>query len=900
MTIRNDIRKPWRVCMVLIAIAAGPASANEAATAPPPLPLLSPTALTADAGDGRAYLDWNPQIEDPRVVGWHVEQVAPVERRLTPQPLDAPRYVAHGLANGTAYTFGVVGVLADGVTPRSNLATVTPRETPETRIQPLGTKQLVRIGKFDDVQLAGPAVQVTFPDGQELIYDGFRPIAWRTRDGRDLLYPRHFGNGLDIGRFDERGLGLVIPPGGLVRDFNDIADGRWRIDGGGRFVYEDAQFGTEHPHITDPMTRPQRGARLSGPQWKAPQVDGDRVTFHYWLPIVVWGQRSLTYAMVWETWWPIERDRHGTPYHGLARRVEVEMPGAWKDGYQVMLNNGFGPDGSRDGVRSYSTGFRSPGHEIVDFSGDRNQHVAWQHGRAPRVGYGYHPNHDSLQSSPLIYYEWDGPQPGTLTMTARRLYYHCANRSTSYIEQGHDGVWPSLAWDLGAAGRRIEVDTIEYLYTHDRSRGLPQRFIDARFETFHDVSTRMGVQRELPHGRASLGLNRFAHPLGGLDKVVDRCLELLPGSGATDAGILMDLWVTSPYAVASRYRYDPDYAHNPEIRQQLTRLREAGLSPGYWFRPEFIKTSLVNVMSERFSTAHGWGFDGLVLPPVIERLQQEGFPEVRTHPEWIRRRRDGDAPHRTPYDWTPMRLSGGWWDQIMWPTLWMSRQLGFDWLLLDGGFGGMQGVDYAPLQADRVEEALPMQPFWWRMFRTLHHLDLRLRGECTVGWFGANVTLRGPGTKAFLWMYHAGYTGLHHGDDAPSALHRLYQLYNTTSIHEHRATSIPKRQDYAAVRRFAQTIYTRNGPPRWIEFVNLRPGDPVSVSTKPESTPIAGEPVQDADDSPPQTQTVRPWLWDAVIWHFEDGGSVRYPAYDEIDWQAYGLPDTEPVQPDRR
>ena len=52
------------------------------------------------------------------------------------------------------------------------------------------------------------------------------------------------------------------------------------------------------------------------------------MTFHYWQPLAAMGYRSWTYVLVWETWWPIERGRHGCKYHGLARLVEVEMPSA--------------------------------------------------------------------------------------------------------------------------------------------------------------------------------------------------------------------------------------------------------------------------------------------------------------------------------------------------------------------------------------------------------------------------------------------------------------------------------------------------------------------------------------------------------------------------------------------
>ena len=75
-----------------------------------------------------------------------------------------------------------------------------------------------------------------------------------------------------------------------------------------------------------------------------------------------------------------------------------------------------------------------------------------------------------------------------MTIAARSLYYHCANNSCSYIEQGADGVWPNLAWDLAVAGRCTAVDTVEYWYMSDMAQPLPQRFINARFETYGDVA----------------------------------------------------------------------------------------------------------------------------------------------------------------------------------------------------------------------------------------------------------------------------------------------------------------------------------------------------------------------------------------------------------------------------
>lgn len=536
----------------------------------PPLPVLSPTALCADAGEDRAYLRWNPQWEDDRVIGWTVRQLQPAEAELTREVLTEPAFVVHGLTNGASYTFTVAGVLKDGrLTPPSNLAIVTPRATGQAKVvnlKPRGRSSAAEsqsdtlsFGQFQNISFGQNAVKIIFPDGQELIYDNFRPMDWKARNGTHLLYPLPFGNGLDIGKFDDRGLPSVISP-----------DGPWQ----GPVASErrtDVQTGTKHPWLTEPMTPLVAGVNNNDarPRWFAPTVDGDQVTFHYWQPLVALGYRSWNFVLVWETWWPIERERHGTKYHGLARLVEVEMLSALRDGYQVMLNNGFGPSGSRQGVISYSTGFREPGHEVVDFSGERNRQVVFQSPKPPRRGYGYHPNHDSLQASPLIFYDWGA---GSLTITARSLYYHCANNSTSYIEQGADGAWPNLAWDLAVAGRRTAVDTVEYLYTADMTLPLPQRFINARFDAYGEVSRRMGVQAEL--GAVAMDAPHWQlKQEGGPVSFAQKYIAKLKDTGIDVLAMYHDTWQAVPVTVEDDYRLDEKHDSNPELKAMNAILK---------------------------------------------------------------------------------------------------------------------------------------------------------------------------------------------------------------------------------------------------------------------------------------------------------------------------------------
>jgi hypothetical protein len=838
---------------------------------PPPLPVLSPTALTGDPGDGRAYLRWNLQLEDARVVGWKVLQLAPEKAPITKEPLTEPHMVVSGLKNGTQYAFAIVGVLKDGgQTPESNTVAVTPQAVGTAKVVPVKRNEKIGFGEFQDITSGPMTARIAFPDGQQLVYDLCRPVDWMARDGEHLIYPKAFGNGLDIGQFDERGLPKIIPPGGL-KEGGPIG----RLPGytlGQGAEYRDAQFGLPHPHITDPLTLPvDLKPGDAKPKWFPPQVDGNRVTFHYWLPLAAMGYRSWTYVLVWETWWPIERDRHGCKYHGLARLIEVEMPSALNLGYQVMLNNGFGPGGSRKGVTYYGTGFREPGREIVDFSGDKNQKVVFQSPKPPRRGYGYHPNHDALQTSPLIFYDWG---KAGLTIAARSLYYHCANNSASYIEQGADGVWPNLAWDMAIAGRRTAVDTVEYLYTADIAQPLPQRFISARCEAYGDVSRRMGVQdsvgavaMDTPHGQ----IKREGGPLAFAEKQIKK----LDGSGIDVLAMYHDIWHAVPIEVDDAYRFDEKHDCNPSLKAMCDRFRAAGYQPGFWFRGDFTKTSIVSALSDHIPTADMYyGYEMAKYPDVSAILKERGIPLFREHTNWVRKCRDGSWPYNTPYQWVPMSLATEWWDRIVWPTLWMSARLGFTRVLVDGGFGGFQGVDYAPMLDGKAPGAVACQPYWWRLWRSMNHVGIKMYGECTVGWRGGNVVAGGPGDEYYQWMFHLGwYIGGGKALQTPELAHRTYQLYNSNQG----AAGSP------AVRRFARKFYEKNGPPDWMELKDLRQGVPVEMDAKVGDSPVAGAGTRATTAETVKIQ-VRPWTWTDVVWHYADGRSVVYPAYEKVDW----------------
>lgn len=305
------------------------------------------------------------------------------------------------------------------------------------------------------------------------------------------------------------------------------------------------------------------------------------------------------------------------------------------------------------------------------------------------------------------------------------------------------------------------------------------------------------------------------------------------------------------------------------------RIRAAGYHPGFWFRPEFVKTSLPAALSETIPTAEVYyGYDMCKYPNCVKLLHERGIPLFRENTGWVRRGRDGSWPSNTPYQWVPMSLATPWFDRIVWPSQWMSAKLGFERVLVDGGFGGLSGVDYAPMLAGKSAGAVPCQPYWWRMWRCLNHAGIRMFGECTVGWKGGSVVAGGPGDDLYAWMFQMGwFIGSQGAMQKPAEAHRLYQLYNC------------QRGDAgnAAVRRYARRFLETHRAPDWIELKDLRQLGPVDTEVRVGESPVAGEATRVTERATLKI-SVRPWTWTDAVWHYADGAAATYPAYDNVDW----------------
>ena len=218
---------------------------------------------------------------------------------------------------------------------------------------------------------------------------------------------------------------------------------------------------------------------------------------------------------------------------------------------------------------------------------------------------------------------------------------------------------------------------------------------------------------------------------------------------------------------------------------------------------------------------------------------------VRNNPKWIRVGRDGSHPSRTPYNWVPMSFTQeGWYNEVVYKNLVMMKKLGYTDVFQDGAFGCLAEIDYTGGKAH------PVQPYYWRYFRDIYRLGMRVNGECLIGWGNNTVGQINKEDMNHLWAYTHG---IHRGNRAgnvidwftPEMQHQTYQLYIGTYI------NLESAQKHGDVARYVRKFLQDNGHPDRVFLEGLR-------------------------------QENEKWIWDKVWWEYNDGKRVQYPNYEEI------------------
>jgi len=777
----------------------------------PKAPVLSPSGLDADAGDGKVYLEWNPNTE-PEVTGYNVYRWAGADgkkrTRLNARPIEATTFVDASAANDTPCSYAVSAVFKGGETPLSRTVAATPAKAAAAKVT-FGAPPIPATATRPEVKF-GNVITIEFANGHAIVFDVERMkwCDWRSPDGQHLLYPCPYGNPIDLCSYNN-------------------------------FGFSETQPATASSPAIPPRINLNYAPEFEGrvpARWLGQTVDGQRVMLSYRIPL--WGPGEAPdakgdtwiWATIRETWFPVSRKIGGTAYAGLARRIELDVPSFYnQDGFSMALNDAFGVDGSCDGCTTY---------RAHSWAGPRAEIVAWKAGESMsengkvRDAGNFHPTEQCLQTHPFVFI--DHPK-ATVIVAPRRQYYCTVYRCTNYAQHGHDGIWPNFLIDLAGSRGPLAVDTFEYLYSADRALQTPQRYLDARFYFFRRMAALYDLPPYLPSATcaSTLYLSR-EDPLAEAKSMAEGC-----GAQGTDLFVFYHpLWLSASYAMDEDYLTNPKLPENKVISNITAAFAEKGAKVSYWVRPEFVKSPRANILSDRFFTPY-YGYGNQAVPPLVPLLERRGLPMIRSHMEWLRKGRDGSYPAVANYHWTPMSMAGGWLDQLVWNTFRMSAQLGCRTVFFDGGFGGMNGVDYTP------GHAVPMQPYWWRLFRLVKEAGLDLYGECGVSWGGGYDF--GPIGKEFTEMPWWFANGTINPPDTPVAegaiapRHRLYQVYCAVDM----GISPKAVEDHLAT-KFMVNFLRTNGHPDRVVLKNLRNED--------------GK-----------------WVYDGVDWEYADGRRVEYP-----------------------
>jgi hypothetical protein len=790
-----------------------------------------PSALLADGADSKVFLEWNPNLEET-LEGYHVYRAASNDktfRRLTSAPVPDPAYVDRDSQNGAGARYHVTAVLREGKeSAPSNEAEAVPSASQVPAVaEGVAT---VNMPGFEPVEVKH-AVTVIFPNGQKLVFDKdqVKVRDWVTAGGTHLVYPLLYGNAVDLTELDDFGLPQPQP----------------ETD--------------EHPAMPPPINLDyHKRDRQLAPLWVGWSTNGNRVIFEYRIPLSGPGIPQGTahdvwiWATVWETWSAVNRNLSGSDYQGLVRKIELDVPSYYRDGYSVCLNDGFGVNGSCDGATTYELHWSDQGQTTL-------VETRWEKGKdtkglgRPRGSSGFHPTAQAMQVSPFLFAHF--PQ-GTLLIAPRHYYYSATYAWRDYAAQGKDGLWPNFAIDVALSGQRAPVESFEYLWNSSTNLAAPQLYMDASLHYRRNLADLYQLNRNLASldyawdywgpGDRALAAKTRAESLEILKNWARETAEKASQAGADELGGAHELWFSSPYTISDSVRLDPNEPLSRAIAEVTRAFAAKGIRFGYWVRPEFVKQALPNVLSTHFFTTYG-GYHRQFYPPAMSRIEKEGVPLIRQHPEWIRIGRSCKYPLRTPYNWTPMSLTApGWYDQVVYPDLAMMKALGVSSVFQDGGFSDMAGVDYTG------GHARPVQPYYWRYYQDMARLGLDLNGECPTGWASCNWGTPIPQDMKALWaMIGTTYRGNRDGSafrwHTAEMRHKSHQLYVGCYL------NLDGGPEHAKTARFGQRFLKEHGHPDRVFLENLR-----------------------------WDKTAGEWVWEKVWWEYVNGRRVRYPEFNEL------------------
>ncbi len=815
-----------------------------------------PSALIADPGDGKTYLEWNRNLEED-LAGYGIDRDSGNGfERVSPQPCSKTEWVDSGLQNGATYRYRVTAIGKDGVeSPTSNIVTVCPQKVRPPKIaegpavvyikpqtdnvlsepDPMMREYVLAVQRIAQEPLEPAALSraltIEFENGHRMVYDTkrMRLRDWTSESGLHLVYPDVYGNAIDMTQLDNWGLpdpkeatkDYPASPEPITMDYSDLS---------------------QKYHYCRNMA-----------EWEGYTVQDGRVTFQYTLPLRSGYTEWHIRLRVWETWYGVEKTIGGTVYKGLNRKIEVDVPSYYDKGYSLCLNEAFGVNGSCNGGLTYDLQWDEPFLDEVHWSSgeDQKAHNGRQFGKQKILETNsFQPSCFALQVHPFIFINFD---QGTFLVSARR-FYQCVNYlQSNYGKFSKDGIWPNFMIDCSVSGERYSVETFEYLFTEDTRLKPPQLYMDAALHFRRNLAKLYQLNPNLTcfsYGWATSMTNAVMPKDPAQLKEYGKQRAILSEKAGMDyAG--SDGWFFQPF-VAPEMMYDENHPINQGIRELVKEFNERGMEVGFWIRPELVLQASANILSTHFTTQYP-PYRYYNLPDLLKILEKDGIPFIRNHPGWFKCGLDGELPNFHDYTtgyFTPMSLMTGWYDEVVLPVLKMMKSVGLSHIFQDGGFSSMTGVDYIDGKATAI------MPYYWRYFQDAARLGLVIHGECPIGW--GNNSLQTPVEidAANPWaMIQANFRGNLEATWLSARFrHIAHSIYSAAYMR------IESSEDHVKVARFCQNFVKEHGHPDRVYLENLH---------------------WDFID-PTGRSALRGWVWDNAVWEYNDGRKVRYPSFDEI------------------
>lgn len=789
-----------------------------------------PTGLVADVGRETAFLDWNYNLES-NLTGYAVlRDSGSGFERVARTGSDVTEYTDNDLSEGRSYRYAIVAIdQNDRESPLSNEVVIQPGRRTDPIVEAQGPQVLRVDGQ--DPHLVEEGLRIRFGNGHTLLFDvkRMRVRDWQDGTGTHLLYPGLYGNAIDIVELNKWGFPEAVEataaypatPPPYTLDYTDLSVNHHR----------------------------DRGEA----EWKGHTVRDGRITLAYSLPLRYGDVSVFMRARVWETWYESHQTIGGVVYSGLNRKIELQVPSFLSTGYSLCLNEAIGINGSCNEAVTYDLQWANPYLEEIHWDSKRDMGAQNAIKAQTRVTNGFHPSFTALQVHPLLYANYPD---GVLLLTASRFYHAIHYRQTNYARFSKDGLWPNFMVDCATSGRRFAVETFRYLHASRPSLAPPQLYMDAAIcfrRRLAELYHLKPYLTSLTHAWAQLNDSVRAEQNGAEGSVMalgDQCIEV----GADMIGDGHQFWFSAPYTVSEDVLHNREHPINQLIKRVISELNRKGVRVSYWVRPDFVKNTTANVLSTGFDTTY-YGYLDQEYPEVMKSLNEHGLPMVREHPEWLRRGADGSLPNledETPYQWTPVLLSSGWYEEVMLPTLRMMKHVGISDLFQDGGISSLGGVEYCD------GDTKAAMPYYWRWFTDAAALDMAVHGECPMGW--GNNTLPTP-TNADggnVWaLVHSVFRGNIDASTSwvgPRMFHAAYSVYGAAYV------QLDQGKPFATVNKAAQAFLKEHGHPDRVVLDGLRWG------------------YLDASGRSP----VQGWIWDDVFWEYMDGRKVRYPRYSEV------------------